>query len=157
MSWSEVKPEAGTPAYPRLSHTATCVGSYLFIIGGHDGVNFSSDVLLFNLGPSLSLSFPPSLSLSLSLPNPNSRFLPTVTLSWETRNSYGKPPSARGYHATVLYDSRVLVLGGFDGHNVFDAAHCLELGGSAFLPQITNFVVINPEEDDEEEGEERER
>lgn len=129
MSWSEVKPEAGTPAYPRLSHTATCVGSYLFIIGGHDGVNFSSDVLLFNL----------------------------VTLSWETRNSYGKPPSARGYHATVLYDSRVLVLGGFDGHNVFDAAHCLELGGSAFLPQITNFVVINPEEDDEEEGEERER
>ncbi|KAL8278979.1 hypothetical protein RQP46_008648 [Phenoliferia psychrophenolica] len=112
MIWSEVKPETNAIAYPRLSHTATCVGSYLFVIGGHDGVSFSSDILLFNL----------------------------VTLCWETRNSYGQAPSPRGYHATTLQDSRLVVIGGFDGSNVYDSAYCLELAGSAFLPQITNFV-----------------
>ena len=37
-------------SYPRLSHTATIVGSYLFVVGGHDGVEYSSEVLLLNLG-----------------------------------------------------------------------------------------------------------
>jgi hypothetical protein len=35
---------------PRLSHTSTRVGSYLFVIGGHDGKQYSSEVLLLNLG-----------------------------------------------------------------------------------------------------------
>lgn len=38
--------------YPRLSHTATIVGSYLFVVGGHDGLEYSSDVLSLNLGES---------------------------------------------------------------------------------------------------------
>lgn len=37
---------------PRLSHTSTRVGSYLFVMGGHDGKQYSSDVLLLNLGKS---------------------------------------------------------------------------------------------------------
>jgi hypothetical protein len=37
---------------PRLSHTSTRVGSYLFVMGGHDGKQYSSDVLLLNLGES---------------------------------------------------------------------------------------------------------
>ena len=36
--------------YKRLSHTATQVGSYLFIFGGHDGSSYMADLLLFNLG-----------------------------------------------------------------------------------------------------------
>lgn len=36
--------------YKRLSHSSTQVGSYLFIMGGHDGLKYSSDLLLFNLG-----------------------------------------------------------------------------------------------------------
>ena len=74
-------------SYPRLSHTATVVGSYLFVIGGHDGVEYSSDVLLLNL----------------------------VTMQWDKRTVYGKGPSGRGYHGTILYDSRLFVIGGFDG------------------------------------------
>jgi N-acetylneuraminic acid mutarotase len=35
---------------PRLAHTSTQVGSYVFVIGGHDGRRYSQDVLLFNLG-----------------------------------------------------------------------------------------------------------
>ncbi len=74
-------------SFPRLSHTATIIGSYLFVVGGHDGVEYSSDVLLLNL----------------------------VTMQWDKRKVYGAGPSGRGYHATVLYDSRLFVIGGFDG------------------------------------------
>jgi hypothetical protein len=34
----------------RLAHTSTQVGSYLFVIGGHDGEDYTSEVKLFNLG-----------------------------------------------------------------------------------------------------------
>ena len=40
----------GKVSFQRLSHTATIVGSYLFVVGGHDGVEYSSEVLLLNLG-----------------------------------------------------------------------------------------------------------
>ncbi|KAI9845639.1 MAG: hypothetical protein M1837_004613 [Sclerophora amabilis] len=74
-------------SYRRLSHSATIVGSYLFVVGGHDGSNYSSDVLLLNL----------------------------VTMHWDQRKTYGVPPSGRGYHGAVLHDSRLFVIGGFDG------------------------------------------
>lgn len=35
---------------PRLAHSATQVGSYVFVIGGHDGSRYSNEVLLLNLG-----------------------------------------------------------------------------------------------------------
>jgi N-acetylneuraminic acid mutarotase len=39
-------------SFSRLSHSATVIGSYLFVVGGHDGVQYSSEVLLLNLGMS---------------------------------------------------------------------------------------------------------
>lgn len=45
--WSQPKLEN---SYRRLSHTSTQVGSYLFIMGGHDGSQYTSELLLFNLG-----------------------------------------------------------------------------------------------------------
>lgn len=111
LTWS-------TPALnhslPRLSHTATQVGSYLFILGGHDGSHYNSTILLLNL----------------------------VTMNWETRTVYGKDkPEGRGYHTAALCDSRVWVFGGYDGGNVFGDCWALELGASAYLPQITSFEV----------------
>ncbi|GAA5809710.1 hypothetical protein MFLAVUS_003123 [Mucor flavus] len=100
-------------AVPRLAHSATQVGSYVFIIGGHDGTRYSNDVLLLNL----------------------------VTMSWETRKIYGGAPSARGYHTTVLHDSRLYILGGYDGRTVFEDVYMLELSACAYLPQITNFEI----------------
>ena len=60
LTWHEISsPSPSSPSptldyvaesFPRLSHTSTTVGSYLFIVGGHDGVSFSSEVLLYNLG-----------------------------------------------------------------------------------------------------------
>ncbi|CAG8444880.1 2570_t:CDS:2 [Funneliformis caledonium] len=98
---------------PRLSHTATQVGSYLFVVCGHDGTRYTAEVLLLNL----------------------------VTMEWESRRVYGTPPSGRGYHTTVLYDSRLFVFGGYDGHSVFDDIFVLDLSACAYLPQITNFQL----------------
>ncbi|KAL3958761.1 hypothetical protein ACCO45_006923 [Purpureocillium lilacinum] len=99
--------------YRRLSHTATLVGSYLFVIGGHDGAEYCNDVLLLNL----------------------------VTMTWDRRRVYGKPPSGRGYHGAVLHDSRLLVIGGFDGSEVFGDVTILELAVHAYYSQISHFTI----------------
>lgn len=38
------------PQIPRLSHAATCIGSYLFVTGGHDGAHYCNDLLMLNFG-----------------------------------------------------------------------------------------------------------
>lgn len=107
------KPVNITISYPRLSHTATIVGSYLFVIGGHDGVEYSNEVLLLNL----------------------------VTMQWDKRKIYGQGPTGRGYHGTVLHDSRLYVIGGFDGGTVFGDVFILELAVHAYYSQISHFTI----------------
>lgn len=36
-------------------------------------------------------------------------------MQWDKRKVYGMPPTGRGYHGAVLHDSRLFVIGGFDG------------------------------------------
>ncbi|KAF7430634.1 hypothetical protein PC9H_006343 [Pleurotus ostreatus] len=100
-------------AHRRLSHSATQVGSYLYILGGHDGNEYRSDLLLFNL----------------------------VSLQYESRPVAGKGPSARGYHVSLLADSRIFLFGGYNGHNAFDDVHILDLAAAAYLPQVTSFTI----------------
>ncbi|KIK93296.1 hypothetical protein PAXRUDRAFT_145380 [Paxillus rubicundulus Ve08.2h10] len=102
-----------TLSHRRLSHTSTQVGSYLFIVGGHDGSAYSSEILLYNL----------------------------VNLQYEPRAVCGKPPSPRGYHVTIIADSRLFIFGGFNGHDVFDDVHILDLAGAAYLPQVMSFRI----------------
>lgn len=78
---------------------------------------------------------------SRQIQNLTLHLLHLVTMSWEARKVYGVAPNPRGYHTTVLYDSRLYVLGGYDGKNVFDDVHMLELSACAYLPQITNFEI----------------
>lgn len=104
-------PVSGT--FRRLSHTATIVGSYLFVVGGHDGNEYSNDVLLLNL----------------------------VQMTWDRRKVYGLPPSGRGYHGTVLHDSRLLTIGGFDGGEVFGDVWILEMAVHAYYSQISHFQI----------------
>lgn len=107
------KGDAKTSGAPRLSHTSTLVGSYLFIIGGHDGVSYSSSVLCLNL----------------------------VTMTWDRRNVYGHTPAGRGYHGSVLCDGRIFCIGGFDGVEVFGDVWLLELGGCSYYSQISCFSI----------------
>ncbi|CRK25121.1 hypothetical protein BN1708_014143 [Verticillium longisporum] len=64
-----------------------------------------------------------------------------VTMSWDRRRVYGLPPSGRGYHGTVLYDSRLFTIGGFDGSEVFGDVWILELAVHAYYSQISHFTI----------------
>lgn len=64
-----------------------------------------------------------------------------VSLQFESRPIAGRPPAARGYHASILADSRLFIFGGFSGHDVFDDVHVLDLAAAAYLPQVTSFRV----------------
>ncbi|KAI0052434.1 galactose oxidase [Auriscalpium vulgare] len=97
----------------RLSHAVSQVGSFLFITGGHDGTEYTSDMLMFNL----------------------------VSLQYEPRRTLGRAPSPRGYHISVLADSRLFMFGGFNGHDVFDDVYILDLAAAAYLPQVTSFSI----------------
>ncbi|KAF8637120.1 hypothetical protein AX17_003024 [Amanita inopinata Kibby_2008] len=114
LVWTQLK--AIEPSYKLLAHTSTQVGSYLYIIGGHNGDGYTSNVLLFNL----------------------------VNLQYETRTVYGKAPSARGYHATILADSRLFLFGGYNGQTSFDDVIVLDLAANAYLPQVTSFTIDAP-------------
>ena len=109
-TWYQVKTDE---IHNRLGHTATQVGSYLFIFGGHDSKTYTSELLTLNL----------------------------VNLQWEPRKVCGQKPLGRGYHQAWLRDSRLFVHGGFDGKDIFDDLHYLDLAACAYLPQITSFSV----------------
>jgi len=112
LAWSTIELEA---RYRRLAHSATQVGSYLFIVGGHDGSNgaeYRNDVLFFNL----------------------------VSLSYESRSLLGTPPTKRGNHSAIVADSRLFVIGGFNGRDGFDDVYILDLAASAYLPQVRSFT-----------------
>ncbi len=103
-------------------------------MGGHDGLKYSQELLLFNLGA----SFPSHLSRSLFYHNSTH----IVTLQFEPKPTAGRPPAARGYHVSLLADGRLFVFGGFDGHSVYDDVWILDLAGAAYLPQVTSFQLL---------------
>jgi hypothetical protein len=47
----------------------------------------------------------------------------------------------RGYHATILADSRLFVFGGYNGQTAFDDVYILDLAAGAYLPQVTSFTM----------------
>lgn len=98
---------------PRLSHSAICIGSFLFVIAGHDGAKYCNDLLMLNL----------------------------VNMSWETKNVYGQAPTPRGYHTTILYDSRIYLFGGYNGTSFSSDVYILDLSSYAYLPQIVKFSI----------------
>lgn len=63
-----------------------------------------------------------------------------VTLDWETKPLAGHIPVGRGYHFTVLHDSRLFLHGGYNGVNHFDDMHCFELAMHAYLPQVVSLA-----------------
>ena len=99
---------------PRLSHTSTQVGSYLFIFGGHNGSKYLNELNLLNL----------------------------VTMSFESCKIQGDIPIGRGYTAGILVDGRIFYFGGYDGRHIYDDLYILELSSQAYLPQITKFEIL---------------
>ena len=108
------------------------------------------------------LSFLTLVSICLFDSVPTLILLTAVTLQYEPRTVRGKPPSARGYHVTTTIDSRLFVFGGvsrfpfhcaflrssdhpyaqFNGHDVFDDVHILDLAASAYLPLMSFHIDL---------------
>jgi len=53
----------------------------------------------------------------------------------------GKVPMPWGYHASLLANSWLFFFGRFNGHDVFDDMHILDLAAAAYLPQVTSFSI----------------
>ncbi|KAI7906957.1 uncharacterized protein BX663DRAFT_465276 [Cokeromyces recurvatus] len=98
---------------PSFAHSAICLGSFLFIIAGRNERQYSNNLLMLNL----------------------------VNMNWETKIIYGQAPSPRGYHTSVLHDSRIILFAGYDGSVFLNDIHILDLSSYSYLPQITNFTI----------------
>jgi hypothetical protein len=83
--------------------------------------------------------------VGLILPHSAHHSQSPVSLAFEPRSTLGKAPSARGYHVTLLADSRLFLFGGFNGTTPFDEVHLLDLAAAAYLPQVTHFDIQLPE------------
>lgn len=65
-----------------------------------------------------------------------------MSLSYEKRLVSGKGPSNRGYHATVLADSRLFVFGGFNGSEVFEGKQIVFSGCSRANNWIQRCICV---------------
>ena len=126
LTWTHI--DLSEPMYARLSHSATTVGSYLFIVGGHNGQDYSSEILLFNMGMYLCGQLSENLRA-------NSFSRSSVSLEFETRQTSGLAPLPRGYSTVTLSDGRLILIGGFDGRRTFDDCWLLDLASSSYVVQ----------------------
>ena len=94
LAWFRPRVALGKGPIPRAYHTATRVGSSLYVVGGqcspksmgcYTGV--LGDMPVFDL----------------------------VQMSWGTKDTRGKPPSARYWHTAALLEGKLIIVGGFDG------------------------------------------
>lgn len=94
-------------SFPRLAHSATAVGSMIFVFGGHDGLSYVNELSI----------------LDFTKDQPE----------WIHTPSTGKVPSARGYHTANSCDSRLFVFGGSDEALCFSDLNILDFGPYGYL------------------------
>ena len=64
-------------------------------------------------------------------------------MQYTERATAGKSPSSRGHHSAVLIDSRLYIIGGFDGSSTLDDVWILDLAASAYLAGVTEFTLAS--------------
>lgn len=121
----EKKATSGAVPPPLHSHTASVVGSVMYVFGGHDGTQCKNDLYSLNLGIlfSLFLSSPSSFFSSFlfsplsTLPRFILPFLCVAdTFAWtKLANVRGNFPAARFSHKAGVMGTKVYVYGGNAG------------------------------------------
>lgn len=76
----------------------------------------------------------------------NAEHLTPVSLAFEAKPVAGQLLSPRGYHVSILADSRIFVFGGFNGQDVYEDVYILDLAGSGYLAQVcaSDAVIRKP-------------
>jgi len=101
-TWSERKVASERHCF---THSATRIDSHIVSFGGSSNAADYTDQLQF---------------LNLDVRRP--------TFEWVVQPTTGTAPSPRGYHSSVCTDSRLFIIGGYDGQTVYSDTHVLDLG-----------------------------
>jgi len=72
----------------------------------------------------------------------NAQYSTPVSLAFETKPVAGQHLSPRGYHVSILADSRIFVFGGFNGQDVYEDVYILDLAGSGYLAQVRALGIL---------------
>lgn len=116
MEWKQAYVTGSSPA-ARSRHSATLVGTQLFVFGGGDDSRVYNDVYVLETGCNL-LKKQKKIYLL---------FFFLEKMSWSRPIIKGTPPSARwGHTCSCLGDGRLLVFGGHDGNKMLNDIHILD-------------------------------
>jgi len=156
MSWDLLK-TSGTLPSARGYHTANLLDDKMVIIGGSDGQECFSDIFSLDIANATwtKKKTDPLACFCHSTTTMNNRTLLSFgghdgkshssdlrTITIDSRADFvevskktctGVSPVARGYHTSTLFDSRLFVMGGYDGSTCFSDTRILDLGIYAHL------------------------
>lgn len=149
--WKEINTDQDIERPRLLAHTATKIGSFLFVFGGHNSNKYTDDVRMLNLRK-LNATIVPRITPS----QPGFLLDPPETLRYEAKPVAGRIPEKRGYHGAIYFDHRLFIIGGFNSKDAFCDVRVLDLAAQSYLIHVIDFKVdqINEEEwdEDDEEG-----
>jgi len=117
---------------------------------GHSCCAFGNDILLFggwvgsysNTTFRLNTIIIPSSSQRISLSSHLTRLNPAEQMSWERVKAEGKHPTPRTRHSAVMYENRMIIFGGYDGHTR-NGIHVLDTGKNEHQPCVLLSILIN--------------
>ncbi|XP_029129318.1 kelch domain-containing protein 3 isoform X2 [Cajanus cajan] len=146
QTWSQPAVK-GSPPTPRDSHTCTAIGDNLFVFGGTDGMNPLKDLHILDTSshtwicPTIRGEGPQAREghsaavvgkrlfifggCGKSADNNNEVYyndlyiLNTETFVWKCATTSGSPPSPRDSHTCSSWKSKIIVIGGEDGHDYY--------------------------------------
>ncbi|KAH0933529.1 hypothetical protein HID58_010646 [Brassica napus] len=135
---------------PRLGHTASMVGDYMFVIGGRaDPLNILNDVWMLDISKCewslqrcIGCEFPPRHrhaaakigsnvyifgGLNQDMILSSLHILDTKNLQWKEIEQRGQLPCARHSHDMVAYESQLFMFGGYNGEKVLDDLYSFDV------------------------------
>ncbi|KAG5405109.1 hypothetical protein IGI04_011228 [Brassica rapa subsp. trilocularis] len=135
---------------PRLGHTASIVGDYMFVIGGRaDPLNILNDVWMLDISKCewslqrcIGCEFPPRHRHAAAKIGSNVyifgglnqdkilsslHILDTKNLQWKEIEQRGPWPCARHSHDMVAYESQLFMFGGYNGEKVLDDLYSFDV------------------------------
>jgi len=99
-------PTSSAGASPCFAHSTSLLSTLptLCVFGGHGLTTYTNDLRLINIDPRVDVA------------------------ELKYKKASGEVPSPRGYHTSIMHDSRMHIFGGFDGKKSFKDVFNLDLG-----------------------------
>eukprot|EP01113_Clastostelium_recurvatum_P027081 TRINITY_DN3261_c0_g1_i1.p1 TRINITY_DN3261_c0_g1~~TRINITY_DN3261_c0_g1_i1.p1 ORF type:complete len:845 (-),score=249.62 TRINITY_DN3261_c0_g1_i1:56-2590(-) len=158
LTWS-VPSIQGVGPLARYAHTATLVGTKMYVFGGFNGRTYLEDIAVLDVMAMAWFSpqvkgTPPSPRYAHSSTQVGAKIfvfggcgenrcfselfvLDTASLSWFQPNATGSVPPARAYHSTALIGRKLFVFGGRAGNKYYNDLYILSLDGMIWTKGIT--------------------